>query len=85
MADHVMHNQDLFTLQLITERKSLRKSTAQKSAMTEEREKQREEKNKMLKAMAAKKNVAEVRRLTQGELLAEARETEIDNLKALGI
>jgi hypothetical protein len=38
----------------------------------------------MLKDMAAQKNVAEVRRLTQEELLKEAKITEAENLQSLG-
>ena len=38
----------------------------------------------MLKEMAAQKNVAEVRRLTQEELLKEAKVTEAENLQSLG-
>ncbi|XP_060066882.1 vacuolar protein sorting-associated protein 72 homolog [Ylistrum balloti] len=65
------------------EKKSLRKSTAIKSSAREEREKVREMKQKMLKDIAAQKRVAEVRRLTQEELLAEAEITEELNLKSL--
>jgi hypothetical protein len=36
----------------------------------------------MLKDMAAQKNVAEVRRLTQEELLKEAKITEAENLQS---
>lgn len=56
-----------------TERKSLRGSTKQKSMELQEMVKQREEKSRMMKEYAAKKNVSEVRRLTQDELLAEAK------------
>lgn len=38
----------------------------------------------MLKDMAAHKRVSEVRRLTQEELLEEAKITEEENLKSLG-
>ena len=66
------------------ERKQLRQSTAQKSALREKREKELEVRKKMMKEIAAKKNVTEVRRLTQEELLEEAKETEAINLQALG-
>ena len=68
----------------VAERKSLRHSTTQKSILAEQREKQREIRTKMMKEIAAKRNVSEVRRLTQEELLAEAKETETINLQALG-
>ncbi|ESO86561.1 hypothetical protein LOTGIDRAFT_95101, partial [Lottia gigantea] len=67
----------------LMERKSRRAATAVKSQATAKREKQREEKSKMMKEMAARKNVPEVRRLTQEELLAEAKRTEKENLKSL--
>ena len=38
----------------------------------------------MLKDMAAQKRVSEVRRLTQEELLEEAKITEEENVKSLG-
>ena len=38
----------------------------------------------MMKEVAAKRNVSHVRRLTQEELLEEAKETEKLNLKSLG-
>ena len=38
----------------------------------------------MLKEIAARKNMAAVRRLTQEELLAEAKITEQINIKSLG-
>ena len=69
----------------LAERKQLRRSTAQKSAQREKREKEREAKVKMMKEIAAKKNVPEVRRLTQEELLEEAKDTEAINLQALGL
>lgn len=39
----------------------------------------------MMREIAARKKMAAVRRLTQEELLAEAAQTEIINLKSLGI
>lgn len=65
------------------EKKSLRKSTAERSKEREEREKERELKAKMLKEIANQKRVAEVRRLTQEELLEEAKITEELNLQSL--
>ena len=68
----------------IIDKKSLRKSTAVKSIEAEHNRKEREAKAQMLKDIAAKKNVSEVRRLTQEELLAEAKLTEEINLRSLG-
>ncbi|XP_052824369.1 vacuolar protein sorting-associated protein 72 homolog [Octopus bimaculoides] len=68
---------------LISERKSLRQSTAEKSQATARREKEREVRVKMMKEIAAKRNVTEVRRLTQSELLEEAKLTEEYNIKSL--
>lgn len=67
------------------ERKSLRKSTAIKSKQTQSRQKQREEQAKMLAEIADRNNVKveDVRRLTQEELLAEAKVTEQINMKSL--
>nr|KAG5689648.1 hypothetical protein BaRGS_029887 [Batillaria attramentaria] len=69
------------------ERKSLRRSTAQKSKETQSRQKRREETARILKDIALKKNVKveDVRRLTQEELLAEAKITEQINLKSLAV
>lgn len=65
------------------EKKSLRKSTAERSKERVEREKERELKAKMLKEIANQKRVAEVRRLTQEELLEEAKITEELNIQSL--
>lgn len=65
------------------EKKTLRKSTADRSKQREEREKERELKAKILKDIAIQKRVAEVRRLTQEELLEEAKITEELNLQSL--
>ena len=46
--------------------------------------KEREARAKIMKEMAARKNVQEVRRLTQEELLKEAKITEKLNLESLG-
>ncbi|KAJ8305646.1 hypothetical protein KUTeg_016191 [Tegillarca granosa] len=66
-----------------SEKKSLRRTTSDKSKAREEREKQREAQAQMLKEMAKQKKVAEVRRLTQEELLREAKITEQQNLASL--
>ena len=52
----------------------------------QQREKERiaKEKEKMLKDIAARKNLSAVRRLTQEELLEEAKITERINIKSLG-
>ncbi|KAI8743611.1 vacuolar protein sorting-associated protein 72 isoform X2 [Biomphalaria glabrata] len=65
------------------ERKSVRRSTALKSEAASSRQKLDLEKDKMLKDMAAKKNVSHIRRMTQEELLEEAKITEIQNMKSL--
>lgn len=65
------------------QRKSVRRSTAEKSQATQQREKEREVRHKMMREIAARKNVTEVRRLTQAELLEEAKITEEYNLKSL--
>ncbi|XP_074661626.1 vacuolar protein sorting-associated protein 72 homolog isoform X2 [Tubulanus polymorphus] len=64
-------------------KKSLRRTTENKSQQLVEREKDREHRMKMMKDIAARKNVTEVRRLTQDELLAEALITEQQNMKSL--
>lgn len=69
---------------LCTDKKSLRRSTAIKSKDVVKREVEREARAKLMKELAAKKNVSAVRRLTQEELLAEAKITEEINLAALG-
>lgn len=65
------------------EKKTLRKSTADRSKQIAEREKERDSRTKMLKDIALQKRVAEVRRLTQEELLEEAKVTEELNLMSL--
>lgn len=64
----------------------MRRSTALKSQQTQSRQKRREEQAKILADIADRKNVKveDVRRLTQEELLAEAKITEQINLKSLG-
>lgn len=66
------------------EKKALRKSTAEKSRSTEDCIREREAKAELLRQIAEKKKVAEVRRLTQEELLAEAKITEEINMRSLG-
>lgn len=67
-------------------KKSLRTSTTAKSQDTEKKRKEREElKEQMLKEYARKRNVAAVRRLTQEELLEEAKITEEINTRSLGL
>ena len=68
----------------LTEKKTLRKSTAARSEQIAQREKDREARTKMLKEIATQKRVSEVRRLTQEELLEEAKITEELNLMSLG-
>ena len=71
---------------LYTGYRSKRSTTAQKSVEQQQREKERiaKEKEKMLKDIAARKNLSAVRRLTQEELLEEAKITERINIKSLG-
>lgn len=71
-------------LLLLLEKKKLRNTTSEKSKAVEQRDKQREARAKMLKEMAAQKRVSEVRRLTQEELLEEAKITEEENMTSLG-
>lgn len=66
-----------------TEKKSLRQSTQSKTAENA-RQREQEYKEKMLKEIAQRKNVPEVRRLTQEELLEEAKITEEINIRSLG-
>ena len=69
---------------LVSERRNLRKSTVEKAKETEERGKVLEAKTKLMKDFAKRKNLSDVRRLTQEELLAEAKITEKQNLRSLG-
>ena len=62
----------------------MRRTTAEKSRLAEQRKKERDIKMRMMKEIAAKKNVTEVRRLTQAELIKEAEETEKLNTASLG-
>ena len=68
----------------LSERRNLRKSTVEKAKETEERGKVLEAKTKLMKDFAKRKNLSDVRRLTQEELLAEAKITEKQNLQSLG-
>ena len=77
-------NLGLEKLFLLIEKKKLRNTTSEKSKLREERDKEREARAQMLKDMAAQKRVSEVRRLTQEELLEEAKITEEENVKSLG-
>ncbi|XP_063952978.1 vacuolar protein sorting-associated protein 72 homolog isoform X2 [Lytechinus pictus] len=64
-------------------RKSSRRSTIQRVNEFEIRIKERETKAQIIKQQKTKKNVPEMRRLTQEELLAEAKITEKKNLHSL--
>ena len=72
-------------LSLLIEKKTLRHSTQHKSKEAQIREKERAKKNKLMKEIASRKtNVSDIRRLTQEELLEEAKITEEINLRSLG-
>ncbi len=65
--------------------KSLRSSTARKREELEQKRQEREaHRAKMLKKPSGAPDMAEIRRLTQEELLAEAKITEQINLASLG-
>ncbi|XP_033096446.1 vacuolar protein sorting-associated protein 72 homolog [Anneissia japonica] len=64
-------------------RKSSRRSTIQRVTEFKSRIKEREERAKKMKEQISKKNMPEVRRLTQEELLKEAKKTEIENIASL--
>ena len=66
------------------DRSSLRKSTCEKTRSTEDCVREREARTAVMKQIADRKHVADVRRLTQDELLAEAKITEKINLRSLG-
>ena len=74
--------QTLFFLSSV--RKSRRSATMMKHTEFQMRMQEREVKAKQLKASIAKRPVAQVRRLTQEELLEEAKITEKLNLQSLG-
>ena len=65
-------------------KKALRQTTADKRKIIEEKRKEREVKDQLMREYARKRNVAAVRRLTQEELLEEAKHTEEMNLRSLG-
>jgi vacuolar protein sorting-associated protein 72 len=65
------------------EPKTLRKSTSVKRVELEKRQKQRQERRVYLKGVASLRNTREVRKLTQEELLEEAKITEEINLESL--
>jgi len=71
-------------MRVITDKTSLRKSTSAKTRSTEDCLREREARAAMMKQIAEKKLVPEVRRLNQEELLAEAKITEKINLRSLG-
>ncbi|XP_041355699.1 vacuolar protein sorting-associated protein 72 homolog [Gigantopelta aegis] len=66
-----------------TERKSKRQSTQMKTEQAARNQKEREHKMKMMREIASRKNVSSVRRLTQAELLKEAKHTEKLNQQSL--
>jgi len=68
-----------------TDRSSLRKSTCEKTRSTEDCVREREARTAVMRQIADHKHVADVRRLTQEELLAEAKITEKINLRSLGL
>jgi len=65
------------------EAKTLRKSTSVKRVELEKRQKERQERRVYLKGVASLRNTGEVRKLTQEELLEEAKITEEINLESL--
>lgn len=66
-----------------TEAKTLRKSTSVKRVELEKRQQERQERRTYLKGIASIRNTGEVRRLTQEELLEEAKITEEINIESL--
>ncbi|CAF2091036.1 unnamed protein product [Rotaria magnacalcarata] len=65
------------------EAKTLRKSTSVKRVELEKRQTERQERRVYLKGVASLRNTGEVRKLTQEELLEEAKITEEINLESL--
>ncbi|CAF2830974.1 unnamed protein product [Rotaria sp. Silwood2] len=65
------------------EAKTLRKSTSVKRVELEKRQRERQERRDYLKGVASLRNTREVRKLTQEELLEEAKITEEINLESL--
>ena len=62
----------------------MRRSTALKSEAAASRQKLDQQRDQMMKDMASRKKVDHIRRMTQEELLEEAKITEKQNLKSLG-
>lgn len=73
----------LIPLEPAIDRSSLRKSTCDKTRSTEDCVREREARSAVMRQIAERKHVADVRRLTQEELLAEAKITEKINLRSL--
>ena len=65
----------IFYIYFILEAKTLRKSTSVKRVELEKRQKERQERRNYLKGVASLRNTGEVRKLTQEELLEEAKIT----------
>ena len=63
-------------MQFVINSCACRATTSLKSAASDRRKKEEEYRKKMMAEMASRKNVSAVRRLTQEELLEEAKETE---------
>lgn len=72
----------MFTVIFYTERKSIRRSTAAKSAATQKRLRERNEEDKRRKIKVVKHDIWKP---TQEELLEEALQTEEINTKSLGM
>lgn len=66
------------------ERKSIRRSTAAKSAATQQRMKERTEEGRRRRGKRGSRSALEEYQPTQEELLEEAKITEEENLKSLG-
>lgn len=71
----VDENEISFDVFLVSEAKTLRTSTSVKRVELEKRQEERQERRKYLKGVASLRNTGEVRRLTQEELLEEAKLT----------
>jgi vacuolar protein sorting-associated protein 72 len=73
----------LLVVETAIDKTSLRRSTAEKSRSTEDCVREREARMALMRQIADRKRVSDVRRLTQEELLAEAKITEKINLRSL--
>lgn len=73
---------NVFTIIFYAERKSIRRSTAAKSAATQKRLRERNEEDKRRKIKVVKHDIWKP---TQEELLEEALQTEELNMKSLGM